>query len=307
MEDTNKKQKSMKHRIIKIIIAAAIMVTTGVAAMLLGAFGNANQILGRLQTDGYTILKLTVMVAFLIAILEVIRLILESVSKSPKLKNRTRTIITVILSLLKYAIVIAGICWGLAIAGVNTGTIFAGVGIVALIVGFGAESLVSDLVTGAFILFEDQYNVGDIVELDGFRGTVDSIGIRTTGIRDAGGNLKIVNNSDIKNIVNRSEHGSVAISTVGISYKLSLEEVEKKIPAILEKIKARNADVFIGEVVYLGVEDLSDSCVLLKFKAEVDEKNIFAGRRLLNREIKVCFDENGIEIAYPQVDVHMKQ
>ena len=80
MEDTNKKQKSMKHRIIKIIIAAAIMVTTGVAAMLLGAFGNANQILGRLQTDGYTILKLTVMVAFLIAILEVIRLILESVT-----------------------------------------------------------------------------------------------------------------------------------------------------------------------------------------------------------------------------------
>ena len=306
MEDTNKKQKSMKHRIIKIIIAAAIMVTTGVAAMLLGAFGNAGQILGRLRTDGYTILKLTVMVAFLIAILEVIRLILESVSRSPKLKNRTRTIITVTLSLLKYAIVIAGICWGLAIAGVNTGTIFAGVGIVALIVGFGAESLVSDLVTGAFILFENQYNVGDIVELDGFRGTVDSIGIRTTGIRDAGGNLKIVNNSDIKNIVNRSEHGSVAISTVGISYKLSLEEVEKKIPAILEKIKDRNADVFTGAVVYLGVEDLADSCVLLKFKAEVDEKNIFAGRRLLNRELKVCFDESGIEIAYPQLDLHMK-
>ena len=116
----------------------------------------------------------------------------------------------------------------------------------------------------------------------------------------------LTDNSDIKNIVNRSEHGSVAISTVGISYKLSLEEVEKKIPAILEKIKNRNADVFTGAVVYLGVEDLSDSCVVLKFKAEVDEKNIFAGRRLLNRELKVCFDESGIEIAYPQLDLHMK-
>ena len=96
----------------------------------------------------------------------------------------------------------------------------------------------------------------------------------------------------------------MAISTVGISYKISLEEVEKKIPAILEKIKARNADVFIGEVVYLGVEDLSDSCVLLKFKAEVDEKNIFTGARTLNHDLLLGFKKLGVECPFPQVDVH---
>jgi small conductance mechanosensitive channel len=198
------------------------------------------------------------------------------------------------------------IIWGLAILGVNVGTIFAGVGILALVLGFGAESLVSDLVTGAFILFENQYNVGDIVELDGYRGTVDFVGIRTTGIRDVGGNVKIINNSDIKNIINRSERSSVAVTTVGIHYAMNIEEVEKKIPDILNKIKERNRDVFIGEVNYLGVEELADSSVTLKFTAEVEEKNIFTGRRLLNREIKALFDDAGIEIAFPQMDVHMK-
>ena len=118
--------------------------------------------------------------------------------------------------------------------------------------------------------------------------------------------VKIINNSDIKNIINRSERSSVAVTTVGIHYSQDLSEVEKKLPAILNTIKERNSDVFIGSVNYLGVEELSDSSVNLKFTAEVEESNIFTGRRLLNREIKVLFDEAGIEIAFPQVDVHMK-
>lgn len=297
------KKNRVKRNVVVLIVALVVLAVSGVLGIVLGAFRNVGDVLGMIHLDGETVFRLLAMIAFLVAVHAILQLLFHLLQKGG---NRTRTLSTVLSSLVRYVAVLVGICWGLSLLGVNVGTIFAGVGIVALIVGFGAESLIADLVTGAFILFENQYNVGDIVELDGFRGTVDNIGIRTTGIRDAGGNLKIVNNSDIKNIVNRSESGSVAIATVGISYGLNLEDVEKKLPAILEKIKARHEDIFVGDVRYLGVEELADSAVVLKFMADVNEKDVFSGRRLLNRELKVCFDEAGLEIAYPQVDVHMR-
>ena len=295
--------KSAKRSVIKLIIAIVIIAICAAAGYFTGIFTEKTEWKDILTNIPDKILRLVLMIAFMIALNAVLQLIIHAIKSK---KKRAQTLSTVVASLIKYVIVIAAIIWGLTILGVNVGTIFAGVGILALVLGFGAESLVSDLVTGAFILFENQYNIGDIVELDGYRGTVDFVGIRTTGIRDVGGNVKIINNSDIKNIINRSERSSVAVTTVGIHYSQDLAEVEKKLPAILDTIKERNPEVFIGSVNYLGVEELSDSSVSLKFTAEVEESNIFTGRRLLNREIKVLFDEAGIEIAFPQVDVHMK-
>lgn len=295
--------KFTKRNVIKLVIAIAIIAICAAAGYFTGVFDDKTSWEEVLKDVPAKLLRVVVMIAFMIAVNAVLQLIIHAIKGKRK---RTQTLSNVVASLLKYVIVILAIIWGLTIFGVNVGTIFAGVGILALVLGFGAESLVSDLVTGAFILFENQYNIGDIVELDGYRGTVDFVGIRTTGIRDVGGNVKIINNSDIKNIINRSERSSVAVTTVGIHYSQDLSEVEKKLPAILNTIKERNSEVFIGSVNYLGVEELSDSCVSLKFTAEVEESNIFTGRRLLNREIKVLFDEAGIEIAFPQVDVHMK-
>ena len=295
--------KFTKRNVIKLVIAIAIIAICAAAGYFTGVFDDRTSWEEVMKDVPAKLLRVVVMIAFMIAVNAVLQLIIHAIKGKRK---RTQTLSNVVASLLKYVIVILAIIWGLTIFGVNVGTIFAGVGILALVLGFGAESLVSDLVTGAFILFENQYNIGDIVELDGYRGTVDFVGIRTTGIRDVGGNVKIINNSDIKNIINRSERSSVAVTTVGIHYSQDLSEVEKKLPAILNTIKERNSDVFIGSVNYLGVEELSDSAVSLKFTAEVEESNIFTGRRLLNREIKVLFDEAGIEIAFPQVDVHMK-
>ena len=116
--------------------------------------------------------------------------------------HRARTIVTLGNSLLRYAAALVILCWGLSILGVDVSMIVASVGVVALVVGFGVESLIADMVTGTFILFENQYNVGDIIEVGGFRGTVTEIGIRTTSVSDAGGNVKIINNSDMKNVLN---------------------------------------------------------------------------------------------------------
>ena len=212
---------------------------------------------------------------------------------------------TLITSLLRYGFILVGFCWVASIIGVDVSTIFASIGIVALILGFGAESLVADIVTGVFILFENEYNIGDIIEVDGFRGTVKSIGIRTLSLEDGGGNVKIINNSDLKNIVNRSNHGSCAVSDIDVSYNTDLEALEETIQVILAEIKEKHPDVFIGKLSYSGVEALGASAITLRFVAEVDETNIFSGRRLLNKELKISFDKHHISIPFPQLDVHM--
>lgn len=220
------------------------------------------------------------------------------------MKGRTGTIATVMSSLIKYGAVLIAFCWVLSIIGVNVSTIFASVGIVALILGFGAESLVADLVTGVFILFENQYNVGDIVEIDGFRGKVKEIGIRTLSLEDSGGNVKIISNSELKNIVNRSNYRSVAVADVGVSYETDLEELDEKLVKILATIKEKHPDVFVGRVECAGVESLADFSVVIRFIADVNEENIFTGKRILNKELKIAFDKAGIEMPYPQIVVH---
>ena len=83
--------------------------------------------------------------------------------------------------------------------------------------------------------------------------------------------------------------------------------LEGKIPQILAEIKEKHKDIFIGQIAYLGVEELADSCVKLKIKAYVNEKDVYSGRRLLNKEMKIAFDKEHINIPYPQLDVHTRQ
>jgi len=218
--------------------------------------------------------------------------------------HRVRSILSIITSVMKYVAAIIILCWGLAILGVNVSTIVASVGIVALILGFSAESLIEDMVTGAFMIFENQYNVGDIVEVGGFRGTVTSVGIRTTCITDPGGNVKIVNNSDMKNILNRSDKPSRSCSEIAVPYGTDFEALESRIPALMQEIYEKHRDVMKMPPVYLGINTLADSGVVMKFVVEVDEKNIFSGGRILNHDLLLGFKKLGVECPFPQVDVH---
>ena len=198
------------------------------------------------------------------------------------------------------------LCWGLSILGVDVSVIVASVGVVALVVGFGVESLIADVVTGTFILFGNQYNVGDIVEVGGFRGTVKDIGIRTTAIEDAGGNVKIINNSEMKNILNRSDHASRAVCDIDIPFETDLEDLESKLPELLEEIYRQNTGILKSAPVYLGVEKLGASSVVLRFVAEVAEKDLFAAGRVLNRSLWLGLRKLGLECPFQQLDVHTK-
>lgn len=227
--------------------------------------------------------------------------ILRLVGKRGK---RAFTITEMCCGLLKYLAVIVAVVWSLTILGVDAGAVLAGVGIIGLIIGFGAQSLIEDIITGAFIIFEDQYSVGDIIVLDDVRGTVRSIGVRTTVIEDDGGNLKVVNNSDIRNFQNRSRNPSLCLCLCGVAYDTDLRKLEKVMEKSLPGSKNSHPDLYLSDIRYMGVDELADSGVVLKFSVQAPEDKFFPAQRMLARDVKLLLDDNGFEIPFPQVVVH---
>lgn len=221
------------------------------------------------------------------------------VSKS----NKGITIIKLLSNLLKYVVGIVAILLILGEWGVDTTTLIASAGILSLVVGLGAQSLVSDIIAGMFIVFEGSYKIGDIVVIDGWRGTVEEIGIRSTKIKDAGGNIKIINNSAISSVINQTQDLSVAKCVIGIEYGEDLQKVEKLITENLEAIKEK-IPAIVETPSYKGVTCLNASSVDLLILATCKEEDIYGVQRALNREMKLLFDENNINIPFMQVVVH---
>ena len=176
----------------------------------------------------------------------------------------------------------------------------ASVGILTLVIGLGAQSLIADVIAGLFIVFENEFQVGDIVVIEGWRGTVSEIGIRSTRIVDAGGNIKIINNSSIGSIINQTEQLSIAKCIIGTEYSANLEEIEKVIGENLQKI-AQNIPQIVEGPFYKGVAALNSSSVDLLFIAKCEEENIYQVQRDLNRAIKLMFDANKINVPFQQV------
>lgn len=231
--------------------------------------------------------------------------VLALLLKLPK-ETRARTVCSLTRSILSYAAVLLSVYFGLRALGVDVTASLASVGVVTLIIGFGAQSLIEDVLTGIFLIAEGRYNVGDILVLDDFRGKVVDISVRTTTLEDAGGNHKIINNSEIRNFQNRSQKTSLAVSTVSVGYDADLRAVEAVIADALPAIFEENRAVFLDVPQYIGVEELGESGVVLKFIVSATEENVFAARRALNRSLKLLFDEKGIDIPYPQLTVHTK-
>ena len=237
-------------------------------------------------------------IAWLINILQ--RLIL---TKLLARSNRGATIVKLLSSFVKYLVVIIAFMLVLNTWGVDTATLLASAGILSLIIGLGAQSLISDIIAGVFIVFEGEYQVGDIVIIDGWRGTVDEIGIRTTKIIDWQGNIKIINNSAIASIINQSKELSVTTCVVGIDYREPIAKVELLIKNNIDRIRSAIPEIVDGPY-YKGVDSLGDSSVNLLFIATVKESDYYVVQRALNREIKMLFDENNIYIPFPQITLN---
>ena len=237
---------------------------------------------------------------FILSISYVVRVILRFFSK---FLHKGAAILNLVASLIKYVAVIVLIFLILDTFHVDTVTLLVGAGVVSLVIGLGAQSLISDVIAGLFIVFEDVFDIGDIIVVDGFRGTVKEIGIRTTQIVDWGGNIKVVNNSDIRSLVNMTAQMSTALVECDIEYGESIERVETVIKDNLERM-AKDIPAIKEGPYYIGVSNLGASGVTLKFIAQCKETDRFQVQRDMLREIKIIFDENDVGIPFPQVTIN---
>lgn len=250
-----------------------------------------------------TILESLVIVFFIWVLNKVISL---SVAVFIKKGGKAQMVAELIKSTIKYVMFIVGLFLILNAWGVETQTLLAGAGIIALAISFGAQSLIEDIISGFFIMFEKQFAIGDVIQVGDFRGTVVSTGIRVTKLEDINGDIKIMNNSDIRGAINTSDHLSPAICNISISYKEDIKRVENIILQNLASIKSKIPAIKEGPI-YRGVQSLGDSGVVVQIYARTEELKRYQAIRDLNREMKILFDENHIEIPFQQVVVHMEE
>lgn len=234
---------------------------------------------------------LTIFITWLIAQL------VKCLFSSLKFKNgRQETIFQLFGDLCKYIIYIVG--WGIALScfGIDTSAIFASVGVIGIVVGFGAQSLIEDVITGLFIIFEGEFEVGDIISIDGFRGTVKKISLRTVSVMDSGGNIRVVNNSEISSLVNLSDVQSVAVVNVPVSIEHNLDMVEIVIKEMLQELPNNYPEIFVDSPVYQGVDEIDGGNLSLLITASVEEQNVYTAKRIILREIKLAYEKNEINI-----------
>ena len=213
--------------------------------------------------------------------------------------QRTRTLAKVLSSAGIVVIwTIAGI-YIVKLLGFDLAPLLAGVGVIGLAIGFGAQNLVRDVVNGFFILLEDQYGVGDNIEINQVAaGKVEQLTLRVTGLRGLDGTMHFIANSNITHVANRSKDWARAILDVGVAYKEDPARVRAVLEEVAERASKEGGQLY-GAPEILGVEMLGEYEVVWRMMADTKPGRQWEVARELREKIKVAFDERGIEIPYP--------
>jgi moderate conductance mechanosensitive channel len=220
--------------------------------------------------------------------------------------GRAQTLQHLTKNILGYVLIFVFVVTVLQILTIDVTAIIAGAGIVGLAVGFGAQGLVSDIVTGFFILLEKQIDVGDYVTTGSFSGIVEQVGLRTTQIRGFDGTLHYVPNREITSISNHSRGNMQAIVDIGISYNDNIDLAITVLQETCDRIAGGDENIVEGPNV-IGVQTLGSSDVVLRVIAKTKNMEQWGVERKLRKAFKEAFDTNGIEIPYPhQVNIEVK-
>ena len=231
---------------------------------------------------------------YIVIVYAVCRLLRMFFNMKMQKSYRAKTTFSLLDGFVKYTCAIAIIILVLKACGVNTAALVASIGVLTLVVGLGAQPLIADIIAGIFIIFEDEYHVGEIVTINDFRGTVLEIGIRSTKLLDAAGNIKIINNSSIGDVINLSRELSLAVVDCDFPYDVPVELVENLLKNNFDKISENIPAIKEGPY-YKGVCMFKDSNVTIKIVAKCLEEDRFQVERDLNREYRRILTENGIE------------
>ncbi len=220
-------------------------------------------------------------------------------------ERKAKTLRSLLKSVVRYAVYIFA---GVAILdqlGIDTRSLLAGAGLVGVALGFGAQNLVRDVINGFFILFEDQFGVGDYVTIDDASGIVEAIGLRTTHIRAFGGELHIVPNGQITKVTNHMGSAMRVLFGVTVGYEADVDRAVDALSRDFEKARAEIPDIVEGPTV-LGVNSLGESGVELLVVAKTKPMEQWRVERELKKRVKAVLTREGIPIPYPHLEVLVK-
>jgi small conductance mechanosensitive channel len=191
--------------------------------------------------------------------------------------------------------------------GVNIAPLLAGAGVAGLAISFGAQSLVKDIITGLFILFENQFGVGDVVRVGTVSGSVESMTLRVVVLRDIEGVVHTIPNGEITQVSNLTRSFSRTVLKIGVAYK---EDVDRVLLVLRQVVKELWEDpdwkpMLLQEIEVPGIEELGDSAVSFRVLATTVPLRQWEVARELRRRIKIRFDAEGIEIPFPHRTVYI--
>lgn len=217
--------------------------------------------------------------------------------------KRYNTVFQVIIDIVKIIIVTLVILSILTVYGIDVAAALAGLGIVSVLIGLAFQDLFKDVIVGFFIIIEDQFSVGDTIEVCGFKGEVIHVGMKSTKIKKFDGPIMIISNRNIDKVINYTNTESMAIVDVPIAYEEDIDKVEKLLSDLCKKL-SKKLDNLKGEIEIWGVEDLDSSAVKIRLAVKTEVLQHFGVQRQIKKEVKKLLDKEGIKIPYTQIEVH---
>jgi len=234
----------------------------------------------------------------------------DSQVTSQRAELRANTLTTVVQSVGSMILWVIAILIIINILNISLGPLFAGAGLLGIVIGFGAQTLISDFLSGFFMLFEDQFGVGDVIDAGEVTGKVEDVSLRTTTIRDVNGTLWHIRNSEIKRVANKSQIWSRAVLDIEVAYDTDIRRAEGIIQKVAEDLW-KDPEFIKGQIIeppeVWGVESLSPNGVVIRLVVKTEPSEQFTIARELRLRIKEALDKAGIELPFPQRTIWLRQ
>jgi len=221
--------------------------------------------------------------------------------------KRTETLARIVETTARVLVLIAAFLMVMKEVGIEIGPLLAGAGILGLAVSFGAQNLVRDVIAGFFILLENHMNVGDVVQVAGVAGLVESMGLRVTVLRDLEGKVHIIPNGEIKVVTNMTKEWSRAVIEIGVAYKEDVDRVIDVLKRIGEELREdpEFSSMILEPMEVLGLDSFGESSVNIKVLFKTLPIKQWTVAREFRRRVKKVFDAEGIEIPFPHITLYM--
>ena len=239
-----------------------------------------------------------------IIIYNVLKSIVNKVSKNKRIDKRKMTIVSLTKNIIKYLIIVFVILAMLNVYGVDTSGIVTSIGVAGIIIGLAVQDIVADFLAGVFILFDDRYTLGEIVTINDFKGEVISFGLMSTKIKAASGEVLILANSSFKSVINHSRHDTNLFINVDVAYDTKIDMLEKALNEMKNDVEKING--YVGEYKLLGIQEFASSSIKYMVMLSCKYNLQYQVKRDYNMILKRYFDKYNIEIPYTKIDVNIR-